>query len=164
MSAADLVVGSPIGPLLLSSNGAALTRVHFIDEGVSESGRADPDAVLTQTAEELAEYFAGRRRQFDVPTAPAGTEFQQRVWAQLRTLPFGTTASYGDLTARMGIPVSASRAVGLANGANPIAILVPCHRVIGADGTLVGYAGGLHRKRFLLALEAPTVQDALFAD
>lgn len=94
----------------------------------------------------------------DSPIGP----LQQRVWAQLRTIPFGATASYADIAAQLGMPVGASRAIGLANAANPIAIIVPCHRVIGSDGSLVGYAGGLHRKRFLLDIESPTVQNGLF--
>jgi methylated-DNA-[protein]-cysteine S-methyltransferase len=102
---------------------------------------------------QLAEYFAGRRRDFDLPLAPAGTPFQQRVWQALRAIPYGRTESYGALAARLGQP-GAGRAVGLANGQNPIAIVIPCHRVIGAGGALTGYGGGLERKRWLLALEA----------
>ncbi len=86
------------------------------------------------------------------------------MWAQLRLIPFGATASYADIAARLGMPARASRAIGLANGANPIAVVVPCHRVIGSDGSLVGYGGGLRRKRILLALESPVVQDTLFGD
>lgn len=164
MSVSSLIVESPVGPLLMTSDGAALTRLHFVESADSVPAETDGDDVLTRTVEQLTGYFAGSRQPFDVPLSPAGTSFQQRVWDQLRVIPYGATASYGELATRMGMPVSASRAVGLANGANPIAILLPCHRVIGAGGALVGYAGGLHRKRFLLALEAPIVQDALFAD
>jgi len=103
-------------------------------------------------ASQLKSYFAGQLTEFDLPLAPAGTEFQRRVWAGLRTIPYGETVSYGELARQLGSP-SASRAVGLANGRNPIAIVVPCHRVIGSDGSLTGYGGGLDRKRFLLALE-----------
>jgi methylated-DNA-[protein]-cysteine S-methyltransferase len=101
----------------------------------------------------LEEYFAGTRRKFSVTLDPAGTPFQHRVWAALCEIPYGTTISYGELARRIGQP-QASRAVGMANGRNPISIIVPCHRVIGANGTLTGYGGGLERKRFLLALEA----------
>jgi methylated-DNA-[protein]-cysteine S-methyltransferase len=102
---------------------------------------------------ELDEYFAATRTSFDVEVAPTGTDFQVRVWAALRTIPYGTTTSYGELARQVGNP-RASRAVGLANGRNPIAIIIPCHRVIGADGSLTGYGGGLPTKRHLLALEA----------
>ena len=95
------------------------------------------------------------------PLRGTGTDFQQRVWERLREIPFGTTASYGEIASRLGMPPGASRAVGLANGANPLAIVVPCHRVIGADGSLTGYAGGLERKRYLLGLES--AKDTLFA-
>ena len=164
MSESSISVDSPVGRLLLSSNGVALTRVHFVDQPESASDGPEPDDIVMRAADQLADYFDRRSGDFDLPLAPAGTPFQQRVWAQLRSIPFGATASYGDVTARLGMDVSAARAVGLANGANPIAIIVPCHRVIGSNGTLVGYAGGLHRKRFLLDLEAATVQEPLFAD
>jgi methylated-DNA-[protein]-cysteine S-methyltransferase len=108
--------------------------------------------VLDQAAEQLAEYFAGERTEFDVPLAAVGTPFQQRVWRMLEKIPFGETWSYGQLAARIGRP-SASRAVGAANGKNPIGIIVPCHRVIGANGSLTGYAGGMPMKKWLLAHE-----------
>ena len=107
---------------------------------------------LVEAARELDAYFQGRRRTFAVPLAPAGTPFQQRVWAELREIPFGATASYGEIAARIGNP-RACRAVGMANHRNPIAILIPCHRVVGRSGSLVGYAGGLDIKRALLELE-----------
>jgi methylated-DNA-[protein]-cysteine S-methyltransferase len=108
-----------------------------------------------RTREQLEEYFAGRRRDFDLPLLATGTPFQQQVWASLRTIPYGLTASYGQIAQRLGLPAGASRAVGAANGANPIAVVVPCHRVIGSNGSLTGYAGGLQRKRLLLQLESP---------
>ena len=117
----------------------------------------DEHDVLPEVRDQLQEYFAGRRERFDVPLAPQGTAFQKRVWEALQTIPYGQTRSYAWLAQQVG---SVARAVGSANGANPIAIVIPCHRVIGADGALTGYAGGLHRKRLLLELEA--AQRSLF--
>jgi methylated-DNA-[protein]-cysteine S-methyltransferase len=112
-----------------------------------------PDAApLAAAARQLTEYFAGQRTEFDLPLEMAGTDFQRRVWAALREIPYGETVSYGELARGLG-QASASRAVGLANGKNPFAVVVPCHRVVGSDGSLTGYGGGLDRKRFLLALE-----------
>lgn len=122
----------------------------------------DKDAVVARACCQLREYFAGERHEFDLPLAPAGTDFQRRVWAVLREIPYGHTTSYGQVAARLGMAPGASRAVGAANGANPIAIVVPCHRVVGADGTLTGYAGGLERKRTLLDLERAATAPALF--
>ena len=164
MSASTTMLASPVGPLRLVGDGTALTAVEFSGGLVTEKATATQDPLLVEARRQLVAYFAGELREFDLPLAPSGTEFQLRVWEQLRRIPFGTTASYGDIAARLGMPPGASRAVGLANGANPLAIIVPCHRVIGSDGTLVGYGGGLLRKRFLLSLEAPTVQDSLFGD
>ena len=117
-----------------------------------EGGARDPSAALGEARRQLTEYFAGARRAFDLPLAASGTPFQRRVWEALRRIPYGETISYGELARRIGKP-TASRAVGAANGRNPIAIVVPCHRVIGADGTLIGYGGGLPVKEALLALE-----------
>jgi methylated-DNA-[protein]-cysteine S-methyltransferase len=118
-----------------------------------------PDArALAAVQEALAAYFAGELTAFDLPLAPVGTVFQRRVWDALLEIPYGATASYGDIARRLGLPLTASRAVGLANGSNPVSIVVPCHRVIGADGSLTGYGGGLDRKRYLLDLE----RDLLF--
>jgi methylated-DNA-[protein]-cysteine S-methyltransferase len=114
--------------------------------------RADDDPVLAAARRQLERYFAGERTEFDLPLAPEGTEFQRAVWAGLGTIGYGETLSYGELADRIGRP-NAQRAVGLANGRNPIAVIVPCHRVIGADGSLTGYGGGLDRKQRLLALE-----------
>ncbi|MGA2842418.1 MAG: methylated-DNA--[protein]-cysteine S-methyltransferase [Steroidobacteraceae bacterium] len=150
-------IDSPIGRLLLHSDGAALTGLYMdvpahLPRGMDawvEDRNAGP---LPETIRQLGEYFAGRRREFDLPWRLHGTEFQQRVWNALMEIPYGATWSYGELAKRLGNP-NASRAVGLANGRNPISILVPCHRVIGADGSLTGYGGGLERKRWLLAHE-----------
>ena len=144
----QLLLQSPVGPLTLSGTEAAVTGLSF--GGAPEAGPACP--LLEAAAGELAEYFQGRLQVFTVPLAPAGTPFQQRVWAALCEIPFGATASYGDIAARIGNP-RACRAVGMANHRNPIAILIPCHRVVGRSGGLVGYAGGLEVKRALLELE-----------
>jgi len=145
---------SPIGDLTIVTEDGAITRVSM-DTGASgaeaDLGGRD-DATGGAAVRQLQEYFAGERTEFDLPLAPRGDDFKQRVWALLREIPYGQTRSYGDLARALG-DVNLSQAVGFANGRNPIAIVVPCHRVIGSDGTLVGYAGGLDRKRFLLALE-----------
>jgi methylated-DNA-[protein]-cysteine S-methyltransferase len=147
---------SPIGPLLLTSDGVQLTGL-YMETGRESRPSTDwvqdaTAAPLAATREQLSEYFAGSRRTFELPLRLQGTAFQQRVWRELTEIPYGDTWSYGQLAARIGKP-SASRAVGLANGRNPISILVPCHRVIGADGSLTGYGGGLERKQWLLAHE-----------
>lgn len=140
---------SPLGLLTLIGTEDALTRIIFGDAWRDTEG---PVPVLERTARELAEYFAGERREFTVPLDPEGTAFQRRVWEELRRIPYGETASYGDIARRMGKP-GAAVAVGQANGRNPIPIIIPCHRVIGSGGKLVGYTGGLHIKRALLAVE-----------
>lgn len=127
------------------------------DAAANGQGQSDDESVLLRAAAQLAQYFAGERTEFDLPLAPRGTEFQHRVWAELRMIGYGETASYGDIAHRLGLTNAASRAVGTANGRNPIPIIVPCHRVIGADGTLTGYAGGIERKRVLLDLERPAL-------
>jgi methylated-DNA-[protein]-cysteine S-methyltransferase len=149
-------VESPIGELTLASDGEALTGLYMTDQRHRPElphAEGDDDAVLAAAREQLAEYFAGERREFDLPLKPAGTPFQRAVWEALREIPYGETAGYGELANRLGRP-GAARAVGLANGRNPIAIVVPCHRVIGAAGALTGYGGGLERKRYLLELES----------
>jgi methylated-DNA-[protein]-cysteine S-methyltransferase len=148
-------VESPIGELTLASDGEALTGLYMTDQRHRPelpAADGDDDAVLAAARAQLAEYFAGERREFDLPLKPAGTPFQRAVWEALRDIPYGETAGYGELANRLGRP-GAARAVGLANGRNPIAIVVPCHRVIGAAGALTGYGGGLERKRYLLELE-----------
>jgi methylated-DNA-[protein]-cysteine S-methyltransferase len=146
---------SPIGGLLLTSECGALTGVHMEPHQIGDGWRRDDDQ-LRPAVEQLRAYFAGELRDFDLPLALDGTDFQRRVWNALRDIPFGTAISYGELARRIGQP-SASRAVGAANGRNPVAIIVPCHRVIGADGALTGYGGGLDRKRWLLQHEADIV-------
>ncbi len=149
-------IDSPIGELLLTGDGAALTRLHMQDAprpiAPSPEWRREDGAFAT-AVRQLSEYFAGERREFDLPLALHGNDFELRVWAALLEIPYGETASYGEIARTIGAP-SAARAVGLSNGRNPIALIVPCHRVIGSDGSLTGYGGGLPRKRYLLDLEA----------
>ena len=145
---------SPLGRLLLMSDGEALTGLYMnplpkLETNGTESETAAP---FPEAKQQLAAYFAGERRGFDLPLSPIGTEFQKRVWDELLNIPYGATISYGELARRIGDP-KASRAVGLANGRNPISVIIPCHRVIGASGKLTGYGGGLSRKETLLALE-----------
>ncbi|WP_309131772.1 methylated-DNA--[protein]-cysteine S-methyltransferase [Brevibacterium sp.] len=156
-------IDSPLGRLLLTSDGQSLTGLHLGDfERVLEYAQlktgakaeeADDHEVFRRTTAQLGEYFAGSRRVFDLPLAPSGTEFQQAVWQALTTIPYGSTAGYGELAGWLGRPLAA-RAVGGANGKNPISIIVPCHRVIGANGTMTGYAWGENSKHDLLELEA----------
>jgi methylated-DNA-[protein]-cysteine S-methyltransferase len=148
---------SPIGDLLAVGDGEALTGLYMQDGGrpVTVPGSWEhAEEPFGELREQLREYFNGARREFELSLAPRGTEFQLGVWDALREIPYGETESYGELAARIGRPGSA-RAVGAANGQNPIAVVVPCHRVIGASGSLTGYAGGLERKRLLLDLESP---------
>ena len=138
-------IESPLGPLLLSSNEAGLCEIQFVNG--RHSARVEPEwhenaAALKEPVRQLRAYFAGELEDFDLPLAPRGTEFQQNVWAELCKIPYGETISYGELARRIGNP-NASRAVGLANGSNPIPVVIPCHRVIGANGKLTGYGGGL---------------------
>lgn len=149
------VVPSPLGALTLVADGDALTGVYFEDHlrGPSphELGPRDESA-FDAVQQQLREYFEGRRQHFDVPLAPRGDSFRQRVWRLLRQIPYGQTRSYGQLARELGDPALA-QAVGAAGGRNPLSVIVPCHRVVGADGSLTGYAGGLRRKRLLLELE-----------
>jgi methylated-DNA-[protein]-cysteine S-methyltransferase len=147
-------IDSPIGPLALAGRGGVLTHLRMINQTYEPNrtdwvpdDRAFPDAVA-----QLEAYFAGQRTEFDLELSLAGSEFQRRVWQALLTIPYGETRSYGQIAEQIGAS-GAARAVGLANGHNPIAIIVPCHRVIGASGSLTGYGGGLDRKRSLLELE-----------
>lgn len=152
------VMHSPIGRLMLEEEDGALVRVAFkreIPAGIEEQAEELPlqaKEVLEKAERQLDEYFAGERKVFNLPLAPKGTEFQKKVWAALRDIPYGETRSYGQIAAAVGNP-KASRAVGMANHRNPISIIVPCHRVIGADGRLVGFGGGLWIKERLLKLE-----------
>jgi methylated-DNA-[protein]-cysteine S-methyltransferase len=145
------IVGSPIGELLLVGDGESLTGLDFGPADVRPGWRREPGA-FADASDQLGAYFAGDLRTFDLPLAPTGTRFQRQVWDALTAIPYGETTSYGELAESIGRPGSA-RAVGAANGRNPIAIVVPCHRVIGADRTLTGYAGGLDAKLTLLTLE-----------
>jgi methylated-DNA-[protein]-cysteine S-methyltransferase len=148
-------VDSPIGRLLLAGDSEALRVLSFAgsDRAVLPDRAWEPDpGTLARARAELSAYFSGQLKHFTVSVQPDGTPFQQRVWSELRRIPYGETISYAELARRIG-NVKAVRAVGLANGANPIAIIVPCHRVIGSNGTLVGYGGGLPIKQALLALE-----------
>ena len=149
------VTASPVGDLLVVGDGEAVTGIGFLGRAAPRPGWRADDAPVAAALDQLAAYFAGERRDFDLPLAPAGTAFQQRVWDALVAIPYGVTTTYGELADRIGHAGSA-RAVGAANGANPLAIVVPCHRVVGADGTLTGYAGGLDAKATLLALEGVT--------
>jgi methylated-DNA-[protein]-cysteine S-methyltransferase len=147
---------SPIGELLLVSDGNALTGLHM--QGGRTRRSLDPewtriDEPFAEVTRQLAEYFDGARTSFDLPLAPRGTGFQLEVWRALYRIPYGETRSYGQLATEIGHP-DAARAVGKANGQNPIAVIVPCHRVIGADGSLTGFGGGLERKQTLLGLES----------
>lgn len=147
-------IASPLGGLLLTSDGRSLTGLYLEDQKYlpqqTEVWQEDPQLELfSQTQAQLQEYFAHQRQHFDLPLDPQGTEFQQQVWQLLREIPFGETISYGTLAQRVGQP-NAARAVGAANGRNPISIIVPCHRVIAGNGKLTGYAGGIDRKQWLL--------------
>ena len=148
---------SPIGPLRIVERHGAITAIEVSPyaegDGRPRGERQDDHPVLAEAVRQLAAYFDGTLTDFDLPLAPVGSDFQQRVWEQLRGIGYGETASYGAIAFRLGMTNAASRAVGLANGRNPIPIVIPCHRVIGANGTLTGYAGGLERKQLLLDLE-----------
>ncbi len=156
------VIDSPIGELRLVERHGSITAIEFSPfrpaDGRVRGERDDRHPVLVETARQLTAYFARELKEFDLPLAPEGSDFQRQVWDQLVAIGYGETASYGQVALRLGRTNAASRAVGLANGSNPIPIVIPCHRVIGANGTLTGYAGGIERKQLLLALE----QDALF--
>ena len=150
---AAVTLTTPIGDLLLVSDGEALLALQFDDERRGDpTPGGDEDPVLARACAQLREYFAGERTTFDLPLRPSGTPFEQRVWDALRRIPYGETTSYGAIAAALGEP-GAARAVGRANGRNPIPVIVPCHRVIGADGSLTGFGGGLACKRALLDLE-----------
>jgi methylated-DNA-[protein]-cysteine S-methyltransferase len=150
-------IESPVGELLLTANAAgALTRLYFPERiSPQQAGWTHDDAPFLEARRQLAAYFAGELQDFDLRLAPSGTPFQLQVWRALREIPYGATASYGEIARAVGAP-DAARAVGGANNRNPIAIVIPCHRVIGASGSLTGYGGGLDRKRLLLELEAGT--------
>lgn len=157
------VMTSPIGDLRVIASAEAILAIEFspfrgLADGRPIGERNDDAPLLRAAVDQLSAYFARELRSFDLPLAPLGSDFQRKVWAQLAKIPYGETTSYGEIAHRLGHTNAASRAVGLANGKNPIPIVVPCHRVIGANGSLTGYAGGLDRKQILLQIE----QDALF--
>jgi methylated-DNA-[protein]-cysteine S-methyltransferase len=159
MALARSTMPSPVGELTLIASETGLVAVLWENDDPTRVRLADVQdeadhPVLTRTAAQLAEYFAGERRSFDLPLDFRGTDFQKSVWAQLLAIPFGETRSYGEIARNLGNP-TASRAVGAANGRNPISIIAPCHRVVGASGSLTGFAGGLEAKAFLLKLEGP---------
>jgi methylated-DNA-[protein]-cysteine S-methyltransferase len=147
-------IDSPIGPLTLAGHGSGLTNLRMVDQTYepSHAGWSLDQTAFADAVDQLNAYFAGELIDFDVELDLRGTEFQQRVWKALLTIPYGETRSYGEIAEQIGAP-GAARAVGLANGHNPVAIIVPCHRVIGASGHLTGYGGGLDRKQALLELE-----------
>lgn len=146
---------SPLGKMILQSNLEGLSGAWFTTENTMplELGEyTESCPILVQTINQLGEYFSGKRKEFDLPLSAKGSEFQQKIWQILRSIPYGETWSYGQLAQAVGQP-KAARAVGMANSKNPISIIVPCHRVIGKNGTLTGYAGGIERKAYLLELE-----------
>jgi methylated-DNA-[protein]-cysteine S-methyltransferase len=165
-------IDSPAGPVRIVAEDGALTAVEFRSSPPEDASprssmrtaadrsaalpvgeRTDEDPLLAEAARQLRAYFDRQLKDFDLPLAPRGTAFQQRVWDELRAIGYGETASYGEIAARLGMNPGASRAVGAANGRNPIGIVIPCHRVVGAKGLLSGYAGGVERKQLLLQLE-----------
>ncbi|MET4002222.1 methylated-DNA-[protein]-cysteine S-methyltransferase [Arthrobacter sp. UYCu511] len=165
-----LIIDSPVGLLTLVENRAGLAGVYMAEhkrrpawETLGDLVGPPGSPVLCAATEQLGEYFAGSLREFTIPLAPVGSPFQQRVWDALSQIPYGELRTYGALASMLGDP-SMAQAVGSANGRNPLSIIVPCHRVVGADGSLVGYAGGLKRKEFLLELENPALghTEALF--
>ena len=164
------IVDSPVGRILLTGDERALAGLYLLDAG-EHSATLRPEwtrreGLFAVASDQLAEYFAVERKEFDLPLAPHGTPFQLAVWAELTRIPYGSTVSYGAVAAALGKSAVASRAVGLANGRNPISIIVPCHRVIGADGSLTGYGWGVDRKEWLLRHEGvystTAVQPSLF--
>jgi methylated-DNA-[protein]-cysteine S-methyltransferase len=156
------VMDSPVGELRIVEHDGAITAIEFSPfrehDGRPRGDRDDAHLLLAEATRQLRAYFQRDLKEFDLPLDPQGSDFQKSVWAQLLLIGYGDTLSYGEIAKRLGKSNAASRAVGLANGSNPIPIVIPCHRVIGADGTLTGYAGGIERKQLLLEIE----QDALF--
>jgi methylated-DNA-[protein]-cysteine S-methyltransferase len=146
------ILQTPLGELAVRANELGITHVQFLTFSDEAGGQHAGNAITAMGTSQLSEYFAGERKTFSLPLAPQGTEFQQKIWAALQTIEFGVTCSYGDIAKYIQQP-TASRAVGMANGKNPIAIVIPCHRVIGQNGTLTGYASGLDKKSWLLQHE-----------
>lgn len=148
-----LLVNTPLGEMVLGEDGGKITRLYLRAQDVPAGSGQEQTPVLQEALRQLGEYFDGTRKVFDLPLQPRGTAFQQRVWRALCDIPYGQTRSYAHLAEQIGRP-KACRAVGMANHKNPIPILIPCHRVVGADGSLTGYAGGLAMKKALLDLES----------
>jgi methylated-DNA-[protein]-cysteine S-methyltransferase len=166
MNTRHALVETPIGELTVVASGDAIVGLYFPGhwylppaETLGEPVPAADDALLHEAAEQLVDYLSGRRTGFDLPVQTGGDQFQERVWAMLREIPFGATTTYGELAERLGNRALA-QAVGQAVGHNPVSVIIPCHRVVGRDGSLTGFAGGLRRKRFLLDLEEPTTVKA----
>jgi methylated-DNA-[protein]-cysteine S-methyltransferase len=156
-------VESPLGQILLTSDGSSLSGLYLEGQRYEPTPTSDwtqtgGSPLFSSAATQLAEYFAGSRTHFQLPLAPLGTPFQQEVWRRLKDIPYGTRVSYGAIAQAMGTPQSA-RAVGAAVGRNPLSIIIPCHRVVGKDGALTGYAGGIERKQTLLTLEERSLPD-----
>lgn len=153
-----VTINTPMGPLVISGNSEGIREVTFQEDApISEK----VPSALEAAAQQLTEYFQRKRTQFELPLNPNGTPFQKKVWNQLQQIPFGKTSTYQDMANTLGDP-KVIRAAASANGKNPIAIIIPCHRVIGSDGSLTGYAGGLQRKKWLLEHESPIKQGELF--
>lgn len=152
---------SPLGVLEIKGDMEGLASVVFLDPKMEMVFSSETPSVLVNAMSQLSEYFKGDRIQFDLKLAPEGTDFQKKVWNQLQQIPFGKTQTYQQIANQLGDP-KVIRAAASANGKNPIAIIIPCHRVIGSDGSLTGYAGGLHRKKWLLEHESPVQQQSLF--
>jgi len=152
-------LNTPIGTLEIKGDENGLASVHFLD--TDEENTSTISETLQPTINQLQEYFEGTRTEFHIKLNPEGTSFQKKVWKQLQNIPYEKTVSYQEIANRLGDP-KVIRAAASANGKNPIAIIIPCHRVIGSDGSLTGYAGGLHRKKWLLAHENPVKQQSLF--
>ena len=156
-------LSSPLGNLKISATDSGeITSIVFVEENDFYTTTNDPEIpILIEAKKQLSEYFEGNRRDFNLKLSPVGTDFQKRVWQQLQTIPFGKTVSYQKMANELGDP-KVIRAAASANGKNPISIIIPCHRVIGSNGSLTGYAGGLHRKKWLLSHESPVTQGELF--
>ena len=151
---------TPLGNMILEMDDSGIQRLEFTDQQQPES-MASRSSKIQSAVDQINDYFEGNLDRFDLPLAPKGTEFQNKVWQELQKIPFGKTISYQELANRLGDPL-VIRAAASANGKNPIAIIIPCHRVIGSDGSLTGYAGGLHRKKWLVEHEQPHKQTSLF--
>lgn len=152
------IISSPIGNIRISSKEGCLSELTFTDDDPDE---VILDQVLLSTRQQLEEYFQGKRKNFDMPIGLGGTDFQRRVWMEVANIPFGQTTTYMKISQKLGNP-AAIRAVGAAIGANPILVILPCHRVLGSDGNLTGYAGGLNKKKALLEMEGHAFQGSLF--